>query len=104
MASLVTSAFRSSCARARWIREGSELCVPGQDAATEAVHHKLGRQGTTGVRKSDLKKIETELGRLFEECGPVVAVIAKRNRNSEYCFAFAEMQTPAAAQDCVKKY
>lgn len=56
------------------------------------------------MRKSDLKKIETELGRLFEECGPVVAVIAKRNRNSEYCFAFAEMQTPAAAQDCVKKY
>lgn len=30
--------------------------------------------------------------------------MAKRNRNSEYCFAFAEMKDHAAAAECVKKY
>jgi len=29
--------------------------------------------------------------------------VAKRNKNSEYCFAFAELKDQAAAAECVKK-
>jgi hypothetical protein len=31
-------------------------------------------------------------------------IVAKRNKNSEYCFAFAELKDHAAAAECVKKY
>jgi hypothetical protein len=31
-------------------------------------------------------------------------VVAKRNRNAEYCFAFAEMKDHAGAASCVNQY
>ena len=31
-------------------------------------------------------------------------MVVKRNRNSEYCFAFAEMKGHDVAADCIKKY
>jgi hypothetical protein len=40
---------------------------------------------------------------LFEKCGTVENIVAKRNKNSEYCFAFAELKDHAAAIECVKK-
>jgi RNA recognition motif-containing protein len=42
------------------------------------------------------------LRRLFEKHGTVENIVAKRNRNSEYCFAFVEMKDHAAAAECVK--
>ena len=51
-----------------------------------------------------MQEIETELRKLFEKYGAIENIVAKRNRNSEYCFAFVEMKTYASALDCVKKY
>ena len=38
--------------------------------------------------QTDLAEIETELRKLFEKYGTIDSIVAKRNRNSEYCFAF----------------
>ena len=55
------------------------------------------------MTQADIEEVEKELRRLFEKCGNVVNLVAKRNRNSEYCFAFVEMKDHAAALECVKK-
>lgn len=54
--------------------------------------------------QSDIKELEDELRRMFEKCGEVESVVAKRNRNSEYCFAFVEMKEQAGATECIKEY
>ena len=41
---------------------------------------------------------------MFEKFGPIETLVAKRNRNSEYCFAFVEMKDHQAAADCVREY
>jgi len=41
--------------------------------------------------------VEDELKRMFEKHGVIENLVAKRNRNSDYCFAFAEMKEHAAA-------
>ncbi len=48
--------------------------------------------------------MEDELKRMFEKYGVIENLVAKRNRNSDYCFAFAEMKEHASAVECVKKY
>ena len=54
--------------------------------------------------QADTKELEDELRKLFEKYGTVESLVAKRNRNAEYCFAFAEMKEYSAAQQCVKTY
>jgi hypothetical protein len=41
---------------------------------------------------------------MFEKYGEVDNIVCKRNRNSEYCFAFAEFKDHNAAKECVKQY
>lgn len=36
--------------------------------------------------------------KMFEKYGEVDTLVAKRNRNSEYCFAFAEIKNHEAAK------
>jgi len=47
--------------------------------------------------------MEEKLRKMFETCGVVDTVVVKKNRTSEYCFAFAELKDHSAAQECIKK-
>lgn len=51
-----------------------------------------------------MKELENDLRKMFEKYGEVESVVAKRNRNAEYCFAFAEFKDHAGAAACVSQY
>lgn len=80
------------------------LTFLGQASNEQVVHHQPRWQGKRSCIQADLKDVEDELKRMFEKHGVIENLVAKRNRNSDYCFAFAEMKEHSAAVECVKKY
>ena len=78
------------------------LAVLGETLLRQTLHHQYRRQGNSSLTQAELQDIEAEFRKLFEKYGTVANIVAKRNRNSEYCFAFIDMKDRASAEECVK--